>query len=356
MNKKTKVLLKIGVLLLLTFLSLYIVFKDDYKEVFKILITSSPLYIILAIASMLLVFFIDGCIMTILANLFQKGYKLHQGVLNQQYNVFFNGITPLATGGQPFQVYLFKKQGIHISNGISIIFIYFVLYKVTLLSFATFSFLYNYSHLNSLIDSSQYNLLFLLIVSFSLIASLSLLVILIAYLPFFKNLFLKIIVLLGKIKIIKNVENAQNTFNEKILLIRQNITHIFTNWKTISLLLGLMILRFFIFYSIPFITFYAINTPIQGKYFFDSVALASYTSLISGVFPSPGGSVGVELAYTYLYKSFFATKLATIDVNATIKGSLLIWRAITFYLGLILGAVVVLFYKPRKKKEKTLNL
>ena len=166
MNKKTKVLLKIGVLLLLTFLSLYIVFKDDYKEVFKILITSSPLYIILAIASMLLVFFIDGCIMTILANLFQKGYKLHQGVLNQQYNVFFNGITPLATGGQPFQVYLFKKQGIHISNGISIIFIYFVLYKVTLLSFATFSFLYNYSHLNSLIDSSQYNLLFLLIVIF----------------------------------------------------------------------------------------------------------------------------------------------------------------------------------------------
>ena len=353
MSKKTKIFLKISFLLIFTFLSLYLVFKDDYKEVYQILKTSSLPYVLLAILMMLIVFFIDGLILTILANLFQKGYKLYRGILNQQYNVFFNGITPLATGGQPFQIYLFKKQGITIANGIAIIFIYFVLYKVTVLSFSLFALIYNYPRLNDLIDQTQYNLLFILVISFCLIAFLSILVILIAYLPIFKKLFEKIIELLAKIKIIKNVDAAKQTLNEKIILIRHNATHIFTNWKTILSLLGLMFLRFFVLYSIPFISFYAVNCKLDFKYFLDSISLASYTSLISGVFPSPGGSIGVEFAYTYVFKGFFATKINTLDVDATIKGSLLIWRTITFYFGLILGAFTVLLYKPRKKKEKT---
>lgn len=353
MNKKTKILLKLTSLILFTFLSLFLVFRKDYKDVLAILKTASFPFILIAIGCMLLVFFIDGCILTILVNLFQKGYKLHQGILNQQYNVFFNGITPLATGGQPFQVYLFKKQGVNIANGIAVVFIYFVLYKATLLSLSLFAFIYNYPRLNALIDQAEYNLLFLLIISFCLIALLSIFIILVAYLPLFKKLFHKIIVFLGKIKIIKKVEVAQQNLNDKIILIRHNASHIFSNWKTMVLLLGLMFLRFIILYSIPFISFYAVHCPLDGKYFLDTISLSSYTSLISGVFPSPGGSVGVEFAYTYLFKSFFSNKINVADVNATIKGSMLIWRTITFYFGMILGAFVLLIYKPRKKKENS---
>ena len=152
-------------LILFTFLSLFLVFRKDYKDVLAILKTASFPFILIAIGCMLLVFFIDGCILTILVKKKKKGYKLHQGILNQQYNVFFNGITPLATGGQPFQVYLFKKQGVNIANGIAVVFIYFVLYKATLLSLSLFAFIYNYPRLNALIDQAEYNLLFLLIIS-----------------------------------------------------------------------------------------------------------------------------------------------------------------------------------------------
>ena len=194
-------------------------------------------------------------------------------------------------------------------------------------------------------------MLFLLIISFCLIALLSIFIILVAYLPIFKKLFHKIIAFLGKIKLIKKVEVAQQNLNDKIILIRHNASHIFSNWKTMVLLLGLMFLRFFILYSIPFVSFYAVKCPLEGKYFLDTVSLSAYTSLISGVFPSPGGSIGVEFAYTYLFKSFFASKINVADFNATIKSSMLLWRTITFYLGMILGAFVVLIYKPRKKKE-----
>ena len=114
MSKKTKILLKLTLLILFTFLSLFLVFRKDYKDVLAILKTASFPFILIAIGCMLLVFFIDGCILTILVNLFQKGYKLHQGILNQQYNVFFNGITPLATGGQPFQVSYSRKTGMYL--------------------------------------------------------------------------------------------------------------------------------------------------------------------------------------------------------------------------------------------------
>ena len=356
MYKKTKVLLKIVILSLLTFFALFLIFKDDYKDVITILKLSSPLYIIIALTLMLLVFFIDGLVLTIIANMFKKGYSLKQGIINQQYCNFFNGITPLSSGGQPFQVFLFKKQGFGISNGIGVVLIYFILYKFALLSFAIFAFIYNFKELNILVDQSKYNLLFILIIGFIIIALLSIFIILVTYLPFFTRLFHKIINLLYKIKLIKKVENAHITLDEKIIHIKDNINRIFKNWKILIILILLMFIRFFVLYAIPFVCFYAINCDLGSKYFLDSMSLASYSSIISGIFPAPGGSVGVELAYTYLYKGFFATKLNTLDVDATIKSSLLLWRTITFYLGLILGAIVVLVYKPKKNKEKKANL
>ncbi len=356
MAKKHKIITKIFLLFFFTILTLYLLFKNDYKSILLVLKKTSPLYVILAICCMLFVFVMDGIILTLIANSFQKGYRLHQGILNQQCNVFFNGITPLATGGQPFQVYLFKKQGIDIANGIGIVFIYFIFYKFSLLSFALFSFLYNYRKLNAMVNQTSYNLLFILIISFILIASLSVLLILVAYLKIFQKFFHQCIRLLARLKIIKNEPHAHQIFDEKIASTRQNIKHILCNWKLILILICLMFLRFFIYYMIPYICFYAIACPIQKTYFLDSISLSSFISLISGIFPSPGGTVGVELAYTYLFKNYFVDKFITNDIVTTVKSSLIVWRFITFYFGLILGALVVLLYQPRKKYKIAKNI
>lgn len=352
MGKKYKIVKKLMFLTVFTVLSLYLVFRKDYKDIIKVLSKASHIYVIFSIICMLLVFFIDGLILTLIANSFQKGYKLSKGIINQQGNVFFNGITPLASGGQPFQVYLFKKQGIKIENGIGIVFIHFLFYKFCLLSFALFSLIYNYKNLNNMTSNNSINLSFVLIVSFILISSLSILLILVAYLKIFQKLFHKIIHLLFKLKIIKNEDEAHNVFDKKLVSTRQNIKHIFTNYKLIFLLLFLMFLRFFIYYSIPYICFYAINSPIDKKHFIDCLSLSSFISLVSGIVPLPGGSVGVELSYNYLFSNFFNNQISSIDINS----SLLVWRSITFYLGLILGALVVIFYNPRKKYNLTKNI
>ena len=56
MNKKTKILLKLTLLILFTFLSLFLVFRKDYKDVLAILKTASFPFILIAIGCMLLVF------------------------------------------------------------------------------------------------------------------------------------------------------------------------------------------------------------------------------------------------------------------------------------------------------------
>ena len=65
--------------------------------------------------------------------------------------------------------------------------------------------------------------------------------------------------------------------------------------------------------------------------------------------PSPGGSVGVEMAYQYLFSGFFSNKLNSETFNTIVKSSLLIWRFITYYFSILFSAIIVLIYRGKKK-------
>ena len=47
--------------------------------------------------------------------------------------MFFNGITPFATGGQPMQLYYFKKEGVSLTESSNIILQNSILYQIALI-------------------------------------------------------------------------------------------------------------------------------------------------------------------------------------------------------------------------------
>lgn len=57
-------------------------------------------------------YLINAMNLTLFARVYKEDYCLKQGIVNAMAGIFFNGITPMASGGQFYQIYAFNKQGI----------------------------------------------------------------------------------------------------------------------------------------------------------------------------------------------------------------------------------------------------
>lgn len=353
---KKKTWLHILLLLSLTVLTFFVIFKKDFKDILLLLKKANYSYIALALIFLFFTYFLDSYMVTIIAKIYKKDYTLPQGFVSRQYCSFFSGITPFATGGEPFQAYVLTKQKLKIEESLGVIFIYFLLYKFVLLGVGLFSILYNYRNVNTLFDqikifSHNYNLIFIILIGFSIISFLSLSLIVLVYSKWMKKVLLKFLHFLTKIKILKRLEDLEEKINKKVATVQKHNRDLLANKGTLFYLIFLMLLRFIIMYSIPYLCFYGMNQPIPVTNYVDTITLTSYTSIISGILPSPGGSVGVEFTFQYLFTGFFANQLPNDYLHPIIKSVLLIWRFITYYFTLIFSGIVVLFHHLKKMKE-----
>ena len=67
-----------------------------------------------------------------------------------------------------------------------------------------------------------------------------------------------------------------------------------------------------------------------------------YVYLISAFVPIPGGSGGIEFSFS----KFFSPIVIS---NSVISASLILWRFITYYVPMIIGAIVLNFFRKHEK-------
>ena len=72
-----------------------------------------------------------------------KGYKLKDTFILMCSAQFFNAITPFSSGGQPFQMYLLKKQGIKVTDSGNALLQNFFTYQLALIIMGTFAVITN---------------------------------------------------------------------------------------------------------------------------------------------------------------------------------------------------------------------
>jgi uncharacterized protein (TIRG00374 family) len=118
-----------------------------YEEVLAALTSPNADYrfIALIIGFILLYFAVDGLILFIFARLYTTTYKLHRGIANAFIGQFYSNITPGASGGQFAQAVTFKKQGVDVSTGASILVMHYILYQIVLMIFGFVSIVFNFN-------------------------------------------------------------------------------------------------------------------------------------------------------------------------------------------------------------------
>ena len=251
---------------------------------------------------------------------FRKSLKL---TLDTQ---FFNAVTPFSLGGQPYQIYRLKKQGFTIGEGTNIIIQDCVVYQIALIILGTIAIIAN-NILGIFPDDSLLKKLVVL----GYIVNLSVVVILfaVAFNKKANKALLNLGVKLGsKLKIIKNEEAFLEKSNEFINNFHHSALTLMKSKKHFINIILINLVALFILYLVPFTLIMGL-----GEYAnpFIVVAATAYVMIMGSFVPLPGGSGGLEYGFIEFFGVF--------ALGAKLSSIMLVWRLLTYYLGIIVGAI-----------------
>lgn len=337
MKNKKKNITNIIILIVISALVLYFCLKDNFKDTLHTLMSVNVIWLIVAILMMVLYWFFRSVSMYSITRKFKSDYKFKSSFRLVVETQFFHAITPFASGGQPYEIYSLKRENISISDVTNISIQNFIVYQIALVLLgviALFSnmFLNLYSNVNLLKGLIIIGFLvntFVIVVLFLFTFSKKLHQ---AIVKFIINVLSKFKLIKNKEEIVSKMENTINDFNKgakKILKDKKHfVSLIFINFLSLVML-----------YLIPVILLYSLSdyTSFNG---IDAVITSAYVMLIGSFVPIPGGSGGLEYSFIKFYGNFLSgSKLSVL---------MILWRFITYYLGMFVGAIALAFKRKRR--------
>lgn len=261
---------------------------------------------------------------------------------------FFNAITPFSSGGQPIQIYLYTQNGMSAANATGIVISNFIAFMIATNGYAIAS-LFFFDKFTASFNASTIWMIFLGFVMnlFTLFFIIS-----IASSSKVRNLLIKLFKKLGKIKFLTKFidktapkfENYCNNFQLASKEIMSNIpSFIFAILsRTVSLVF---------YYSIPYFILKGLGVNLTLNDMIFIILASSFTITTMVWVPTPGGTGGIEFAFSMIFIVFFSS-LA--EPNAIVTAGMIIWRFLTYYLLMFLSGMMYLTYeiiiKRRKKK------
>ena len=330
-NKKFNFL----ILLLLTSIVLYYTLKDNFDDVMLNILNMKPMWIIYTFILMLLYWFFKALVTAIYVRYYKKDYKVSKAFRLQLETMFFNGVTPFSTGGGPFQILSLKKDGVRMINSTNVMVITAFLHQVSLFFFMTISIVANqflklYPESITIRNLCIFGyILCLIFMSFLLFIMFNK--------KFNKWVARLVIRILNKMHIVKDRKNMIEKWNDYIDTLNEGSKLIKKNKNDFILAIIYDILAMFCYIATTYTIAIGMGINIE---FYKVIMTTSYVLMIGMFVPVPGGTGGLEYAFANLYNNF---------IGGGLLGSLmLVWRFMTYYLGMILGGIV-LNLKSRSK-------
>lgn len=336
MKKIIKEKLNIIILILATVLVLYISLKDNFHEVVEGFKKLNPFWIIIALIFMFGYYFLRALSLHSFTSKFKKEITFKEILKTVYITQFFDGITPSSTGGQPYQLYYFNKRGIKISEGTTIVIQNFIVYQISLIILGLIAVISN-KYLNLFETVGPIKKLILLGFIINVIVMLGLFSL--AFLKKLNHFILTLgIKLLSKIKIIKNKEEKIEKAEEYIEQFHDGTKELLKDKMTFLKTIFFNFTALLLFYTIPAILVFGLGDYKSINIYYAIIASA-YVMLIGSFVPIPGATGGLEYAFTQFFGVFI--------IDPTLTLIMLLWRTTTYYLGVIVGAILLNVRKKR---------
>lgn len=325
-------------ILLLTIGVLYFSLKDNFNEVVHHFLNLNWFWLIIGFILVIGYWYFSSLSMYLIAKKFEDKINFKPIFRLNVITHFFNGITPFASGGQPYQVYALKKEKINIVDSTNICVQNFVAYQLALVILGTLAIILN--NIFNLFPDVKVLKLFVLI---GYLVNLSVAVGLfsISFTQKFNRFVLKLIINLGyKLKIVKDKEETIERFNSHVSRFHKSTKLLLKDKKNLIKIVLYNLMGLICNYSVPLAVLYSMGDFTSFNLYICIIASA-YVMIIGAFIPLPGGTGGLE----YSFMAFFGNFVS--DGKLTVL--MLVWRFITYYFGMIAGAVVLNFSRRKEK-------
>lgn len=336
MNEKLKKVANIIVLALVTCLVLYFSLKDNFNTIINEITNVNIFWLAISFLLAISFWFFKAIATTKIANIFKKDYSIKQGMRLVLETNFFHAITPFAVGGQPYEIYSLKKSKLKITEATNVSIVNFIVYQIALVLLGIIAIVYNHHFVLLKENDLLKNLVVIgFLVNFIVIVALFLLT---CTKKINKILMKFIIKVLNKIHLVKNKDEKIKQFNEYLNEFHQGAKILLQDKKLFIKLIFVHFIGLISSYLIPLTLAYAMG--ISSYTGIEAIVLSSYVMLIGAFVPIPGGTGGLEYGFMTFYGSFIK--------GSKLNAIMLLWRFITYYFAMILGAILL----GIRKKEK----
>ncbi len=380
-SKKTviKYILNISLVLIITALSIFLTLYKNTGKIIENLVKCDYRWLLVIVGIMTGAMLIRSFVLFCFARLYTRNYHFHQAIANDQIGVFYNAVTPGASGGQIMQAYTYKKQGLHISSAVSALAMYSIVFQGVLIIYGLLAFIIKFDLIMSIDNVTiafgswfkiEIPALVLTILGFLLNIFVILIVLLMSYWHGFHNFIMgPCISFLHKIHLIKDPDKKRESLRIQVENFKIEFRRLLTNIPFTILVSISFIAYMTIKYSIPYFCGLALGNQSTVASFWDSVFLGNYHQMVTGLIPIPGAAGVSEFFFDALFynskdpsKGFYYVEvinnLGEIDIDATKEASkslsnaaLLIWRTITFVFPILAAGFVTAFYHASPKEE-----
>ena len=318
--------------LIITILSLYIILRKDWRDIILSFQNIQVFYIALAFLFFFFSIIVRGYINYKITGDREK-LSIREAIKHNIIVQFFNGITPFSTGGQPMEIYMLTEHDIPLPLATNQVIQSAIFYQIALVLFGVFAIL-----LNLLFGFFPQDTATNYFVALGFLMNLGVAVVL-----FFLSSSKRITIKIGNIfkwivhqlkiqvedqEIDKILEDYYQSFQKMKKNRKLVVEGIFFNLLSLACL-----------YSVPYFVVLAMSS--NSLSFFETLISSAYVYVMASFIPIPGSSGGIEYAFSKVYYHFVSA-----DV---LSAALILWRFITYYFGIILGAMVFNLEKRGKK-------
>ena len=352
-SKKKKLIAEIILIVALVIFVISVIFNiGDPEAIWSAIKGAKYRYFAAAILTLAIYIVVYSISMIILAKSSKVKVKTNDLFLISSCEFFFNGITPGAVGGQPFQVFAYNQLGVPASKSTGIILSNFLCTMfaqliISLVSLAFYPLILQYA--------PQMQWVFWL--GFIVNTCGTVFFVSLGVSKHIRNAMIKIVNWFCNRKFMKKHKNASLKFEKYITDAQIAFSECWKNKFAFFMALFSKVCAYAILYSIPFFILKALNLPvghakgeIDATMIFEIICITSFAMMAGNYIPTPGAAGFLEFAFMYFFLPIIIQTGDTVTVaeQATASAGVLLWRVVTYYILMIFSLIDYFIFVKKK--------
>lgn len=269
---------------------------------------------------------------------------------------YYDNVTPIASGGQPFQIYTLNKNNVPGAVASSIPLVKYFMFMVIYCLAALIVLLFGTGALNGMPDAARIVLISATGVGLILNFALPFVILLCSTIRPLGDAIVKFGLKTGKLfRIVKDYDKTYAKAQDMLNDYQRSIKSLAGNPLHLIILLGINLISYASMVVMPYFVMLGFTGgPFVAADFWQTTFMFIFCMTASSFFPAPGATGATELSFS---AAFIALPFVMGSASIVSVG-LLTWRLFSFYSFIIMGIGIIIYdqFRNKSKERKRLEL